>query len=105
MSKISKLTCEATQLRKARFALADSIRHFQDSMLHMAEAKPSRAKHWESELQTMLDRKTMLTSESRDLADTIRNELLILTNNMTVDEKRLFNDSLQSRTEKMGCSQ
>ena len=92
---ISKLTCEATFLRKARFALADSIRYYQDSILHSGNASTHKVREWESRLKIMLDRKSRLTAESRDLADTIRVEVLSLTEDMSTEEKRKFNERLQ----------
>ena len=95
LESISKLTCEATKLRTARFALADSIRYYQDSLLHPDNASTQKVKEWETNLETMMDRKTRLTAESRNLADTIRAEVLFLTKEMSPEEKRKFNKSLQ----------
>lgn len=97
LDKISQLNCNAIQLREARFSLADSMRSYQDSLLDYSETMPQRRDFWESHLAVMEERKEYLANTSRNLADSIRVELQRLTGHQTVEEKRVFNDSLQAR--------
>lgn len=99
LQKITELNCQATEYRKARFALADSMRFYQDSLLDWEEQNSEKAAFWKDRLAEMEVRKRTLTDNSRNLADSIRVELQRLTGHLTVDEKRVFNDSLQVRTE------
>lgn len=103
LHKISTLNCQAMQLREARFSLADSIRIYQDSLLTNGASMVQRKEIWESTLMLMNQRKDLLADSSRNLSDTIRVELQKLTREMTVEEKRVFNDSLQARTDKLDC--
>ncbi|HLT95020.1 MAG TPA: hypothetical protein VKZ56_10690 [Membranihabitans sp.] len=105
MEIISHLNCQAIQLREARFALADSMRAYQDSLVDFAESTPDRARMWKSTLQTMEHRKEYLANTSRNLSDTIRVELMRLTKNLSPEEKRVFKDSIQARTERLNCIQ
>src|SRR5690606_22364106 len=99
MDRITELHCRAIQLRNARFTLADSMRFYQDSLLEIAGADDTKAQYWKSSLTVMEKRKTRLAETSRNLSDTIRAELIKLTGEMSVDEKRIFSDSLQARSE------
>lgn len=101
---VAKLYCQAKQLREARFDLADSIRFIQDSLLHQKSRSPETIHRWESNLKLMEERKIQLTSTSRNLSDTIRVVLYNLTNNMSLDEKRIFNDSIIIHSERINCS-
>lgn len=103
MDRITELHCRAIQLRNARFTLADSMRFYQDSLLEIAGADDTKAQYWKSSLTVMEKRKTRLAETSRNLSDTIRAELIKLTGEMSVDEKRIFNDSLQAKTEELNC--
>ena len=103
LHKLSTLNCQAIQLREARFSLADSIRIYQDSLLTNGISMVQRKEIWESTLLKMNQRKDLLADSSRNLSDTIRIELQKLTREMTVEEKRVFNDSLQARTDKLDC--
>ncbi len=95
LQKISILTCKATDMRNARFALADSMRHIQDSLLESDNTASHKIQEWETKLGYMEERKARLAVESRDLADSIRVELSKLTKEMSLEEKRTFNDNLK----------
>ena len=103
LETISQLNCQAIQLREARFALADSMRAYQDSLVDFAENSPDRARFWKASLEYMDERKEYLATTSRDLSDTIRVELLRLTQDLPPEEKRIFKDSIQVRTERLNC--
>lgn len=103
LDTISELNCQAMQLREARFSLADSMRPYQDSLINYGASLPHRKEHWESSLAVMNQRKDLLADSSRNLSDTIRVELQKLTKDLTVEEKRVFNDSLRARTDKLDC--
>lgn len=103
MDEITRLNCRATKLRKARFALADSIRFYQDSLREYGHSDAQNAHFWETSLATMDKRKKWLAETSRNLSDSIHAELLTLTLEMSVEEKRIFNDSLQAKTEDLDC--
>lgn len=96
LGKISQLTCEATDLRNARFALADSMRRIQDSLLESDNTASHKIQEWETKLGYMEERKARLAVESRDLADSIRVELSKLTKEMSLEEKRTFNENLKN---------
>ena len=97
LHKITMLNCQATEFRKARFALADSMRFYQDSLLDFGAENSEKTDFWKARLAVMEVRKKTLTDNSRNLADSIRVELQRLTGHLTVEEKRVFNDSLQAR--------
>ena len=103
LDTISQLNCNAIQLREARFSLADSMRAYQDSLLDHSETMPQHKDFWESQLAVMEERKEYLANTSRNLSDSIRVELLRLTKDLSVEEKRVFNDSIQSRVDAMNC--
>lgn len=96
LNNLSKLTCEATDLRNARFALADSMRRYQDSIQQPDNATSHKTLDWEKRLKKMSERKDMLATESRNLADSIRIKLSELTKEMSLEEKRAFNDKLKN---------
>lgn len=101
---VAKLYCQAKQLREARFELADSIRFIQDSLLNQKSIPAETVQRWDTNLRLMEERKAILTSTSRNLSDTIRVVLYNLTNNMSLDEKRIFNDSVIIHSERINCS-
>lgn len=101
---VSKLFCQAKQLKEARFELADSMRFIQDSLSHQNTLIAKNAHQWEANLKLMEERKLKLAETSRDLSDTIRHVLYNLTNDMSLDEKRIFNDSLTIHSERTNCT-
>lgn len=100
---LAHLHCEASQLKDARFKLADSIRFLQDSTSHHLEASNGNVAEWKLELERMEEKKLILANESRNLGDSIRQVIFQLTNHMSLDEKRTFNDNLKARTERLDC--
>lgn len=101
---IATLYCQAKQLKEARFELADSMRFIHDSLAHHESLADQATQQWETDLKFMEERKINLAETSRDLSDTIRNILYSLTNDMSLEEKRIFNDSLAIHSEKIDCS-
>ena len=59
LDKITQLNCRATELREARFVLADSMRYYQDSVLEFGQTEAPKAKNWKATLSIMDKRKTL----------------------------------------------
>lgn len=83
--EFTEMHCRSRVLKTQRFALADSLKRNPQYL-----ANPDSVK-------------TELARESRLLADSIRQKLDVLTSDMTLEEKRTFNDSLQHRIAAIGC--
>jgi len=84
-SEFINLHCQARRLKNQRFELADSIRK-----------EPKENTDWQTS-------KAKLAEQSRVLADSIRQRLNLYTRDMSLEAKRAFNDSVQSRISNMGC--
>lgn len=80
-----ELNCEARRLKDERFTLAERLRKDEDYVSNPDSLKEA------------------LASQSRELAERIRVKLDALTGEMKLEEKRIFNDSLEARIAKMGC--
>ncbi|NEN24714.1 hypothetical protein G3O08_14500 [Cryomorpha ignava] len=92
------LNCRAIELRKARFATADSLRLDMDSI--KASMNQSDFEKYQNDFET---RKNALLSESNALADTIRLRMKGVMSDLGPDRKRVFNDSLQATLKREGC--
>lgn len=92
------LNCRAIELRKARFATADSLRLEMDSI--KASMSASDFKKYQNDFEM---RKNELLSESNILADTIRLRMKNVMSDLNPDRKRVFNDSLQAALKRKGC--
>ncbi|MCZ4407658.1 hypothetical protein O3Q51_02475 [Cryomorphaceae bacterium 1068] len=79
------LNCEARKLKDERFTLAEKLRKDENYV-----SNPDSLKN-------------ALASQSRELAEQIRLRLDDLTGEMNLDQKRVFNDSLEARIAKIGC--
>jgi len=79
------MQCRARQLKKQRFSLADALRDNPDFVNNPDSLKD------------------VMAQKSRLLADSIRSKLEILTSEMELNEKRIFNDSLEARIANMKC--
>ena len=79
------LNCEARKLKDERFTLAEKLRKDEKYVSNPDSLKKA------------------LASQSRELAERIRLRLDDLTGDMNLDQKRVFNDSLEARIAKMGC--
>jgi len=79
------LNCEARQLKDERFTLAERLRKDQNYVSNPDSLKKAMA------------------SQSRELAERIRVKLEVMTGDMTLDQKRVFNDSLEARIAFMDC--
>lgn len=92
------LNCKAIQLRKARFATADSIRLKMDSI--QASMDSLVFAEYQAEFER---RKTALLNESNSLADTIRLRMKRVMSELNPEQKRVFNDSIQAELRRKGC--
>jgi len=92
------LNCKAIELRKARFATADSLRLQMDSL--QATMDSASFAKYQSDFE---DRKLDLLKESNTLADTIRSRMKRVMSEVSPEEKRVFNDSLQAELKRAGC--
>ena len=90
--------CRAIELRKARFATADSLRLDMDSI--KASMSEADFKKYQNDFEI---RKNALLSESNILADTIRLRMKNVMSDLDPNQKRIFNDSLQSTLKRRGC--
>ncbi|HKK39996.1 MAG TPA: hypothetical protein VJ949_11305 [Cryomorphaceae bacterium] len=79
------MQCRARHLKKQRFSLADALREDPDFVTNPDSLK------------------NVLAQKSRLLADSIRLKLELLTSDMELEEKRVFNDSLEARIAEMNC--
>jgi len=103
MDEIVTLHCKSIELKNARFSLADSIRFVQDS-IRINEAQNDRdLTPFLNKLDHFEAQKEMLTKESYDLSDSIEAKMEKIIRTLSLDEKRVFNDSLIARTKAMGC--
>lgn len=84
-SNFVDMHCRARHLKKQRFSLADALR-----------GDPAFVENPDS-------LKNVLAQKSRLLADSIREKLILLTSDMTLEEKRIFNDSLEVRIAELDC--
>ncbi len=80
-----ELNCEARKLKDERFTLAERLRKDENYVSNPDSLKKA------------------LASQSRELAERIRLQLEDLTGEMSLDQKRVFNDSLEARIVKMNC--
>jgi len=80
-----ELNCQARKLKNERFTLAEKLRKDENYVSNPDSLKDA------------------LASQSRELAERIRKELDDLTEGMSLDQKRIFNDSLEAGMEKMNC--
>ena len=79
------LNCEARKLKDARFTLAERLRKDQNYVSNPDSLKKAMA------------------SQSRELAERIRLKLENITGDMSLNQKRVFHDSLEVRIAKMNC--
>lgn len=93
-----ELNCKAIELRKARFATADSLRMEMDSI--KASMSETDFKKFQNDFEM---RKKALLTESNNLADTIRVRMKGVMTELGPDKKRIFNDSLQASLKRRGC--
>jgi hypothetical protein len=84
-SRFIDLHCEARNLKDERFTLAEKLRKDTAYVSNPDSLKKA------------------LAAESRQLADSIREELSALTSEMSLEDKRAFNDSVKAHVERRGC--
>ena len=92
------LNCKAIELRKARFATADSLRLKMDSL--RASMDSLSFGKYQSDFE---NRKQVLLYETNILADSIRSKMKLVMSEVSPEEKRVFNDSLQAEIKRAGC--
>lgn len=97
LDELSDLYCLSVEYKNARFALADSIRFLEDSIIHAEENNAP-----DSALITLLNqlesRKKSLSEKSYALSDTIEARMKVIIRELSPEEKRIFNDSLSARS-------
>lgn len=105
LDELSHMECEAIKLREERFALADSVRFLELELLekgvNLDPRDPDRPNIPEIEKFDL--RKENLVDVSRNLADTIRMYISKATKDLSLEQKRVFNDSLQLRVSRLNC--
>lgn len=79
------LNCEARKLKNERFTLAERLRKDEAYVSNPDSLKDA------------------LASQSRELAERIRVKLIKMTGEMSLGEKRAFNDSLEARISESNC--
>jgi len=82
---LTEMHCRARVLKAKRFSLAEEMRQ-----------NPIEGKDYDGLSQEM-------ENSSRLLADSIRRKLSTLTAELSLEQKRTFNDSIQARIDRMGC--
>jgi len=87
-SELVDLHCRARLLKEERFQLADKMRKDQ-------------LEEGSIDLDSL---RNATSSRSRALADSIGNLIEKLSGDMRPHEKRVFNDSIKSRIDRMSCS-
>jgi hypothetical protein len=83
--ELVEMHCRARTLKDQRFSLAEEMR-----------THPVEGINYDS-------LKVSMAQSSRALSDSIREKLTLLTGSLTLEEKRVFNDSIEARIERMGC--
>lgn len=79
------LQCEARKLKNERFTLAEKLRQDENFVSNPDSLKKA------------------LASQGRELGDRIRQRLDDFTTEMSLDQKRTFNDSLEARIGELNC--
>lgn len=79
------LQCEARKLKNERFTLAGKLRQDENYVSNPDSLKKA------------------LASQGRELGDRIRQGLDHFTTEMSLDQKRTFNDSLEARIARLDC--
>lgn len=102
VERMADLECRAITLREQRFALADSIRFAQDTLLRTKTIDSTRLK---DKLHNFLEQKAKLLQVSLLLADTIHSKFDSLRKNVfnTLDDKKTFEQQLKETMEKRNC--
>jgi len=95
--ELVELHCLSIEYKNARFALADSIRFLEDSIL-VAEKTNGADSLLLTHLESLEIRKELLSEKSYALSDTIEARMKVIIRELSPEEKRVFNDSLISQT-------
>jgi hypothetical protein len=95
--ELVELHCLSVEYKNARFALADSIRFLQDSII-ASESMNGEDSLLIAHLDQLEIRKEVLSEKSYALSDTIEARMNVIIRELSPEEKRVFNDSLISQT-------
>ena len=83
--ELVEMHCRARKLKNERFSLAEEMRQ-----------NPRQEVNYDS-------LRRVKSEVSRALSDSIRLKLEQLTSNLSLEEKRVFNEKVESRIQKMDC--
>lgn len=102
VERMADLECRAIALREQRFALADSIRFTQDTLLH---TKTEDSVRLNNKLNIFLKQKETLLQRSLVLADSIHNKFDSLRKYVFIglDDKKVFEQKLKETMDKREC--
>lgn len=95
--ELVELHCLSVEYKNARFALADSIRFLQDSII-ASQSMNGEDSLLIAHLDQLEIRKEVLSEKSYALSDTIEARMNVIIRELSPEEKRVFNDSLISQT-------
>ena len=103
VQQFANLECRAIQLRKQRFALANTIRNKEDSISMVTD--PVEKLKLKNELLKLSDQKQQLVNESLALADSIKPKLdkMMQENFTTIQQKQEFSHLLNEELKRKGC--
>lgn len=101
IEQLADNTCKAIKIRKARFALADSIKLTTNVLEHSKNTKA--ALQLQHKLKLYAGQKDQLLKQSLELADTIRNQLDVLLPLTDKAAQNQFTKSLDSLLILKGC--
>ncbi len=102
--EFADLECRALELRKNRFALADSFRFSEDTLLKYRDDSLLQ-KRITTRMQHYEEQKIILVKNSLALADTIRMQLDSLMKHDLAEmaRRKLFDEALEKELSKRGC--
>lgn len=101
---MADLHCEAVELRKARFELADEMRFIQDTIM-LAETSDSLKIKLQAKLDALEPYKDSVVTRSLDLAKIIKFKLdSLIENELELgEERKAFDERLTARLKERGC--
>lgn len=101
---MADLHCEAVELRKARFELADEMRFIQDTIM-LPETSDSLKMKLQAKLDKLEPYKDSVVTRSLDLAKVIKFKLDSLIENELEfgEERKAFDERLTARLKERGC--
>jgi hypothetical protein len=97
LDELVELHCLSIEYKNQRFALASSIRYLEDSII-VAEKNNGADSLLLARLDELETKKEVLSEKSYALSDTIEVKIKDLIRELSPEEKRVFNDTLNART-------